>query len=253
VILRRKRSFFVIPFILCKFDVELNLRTLEMSPIIAGIATFFSVGAFIFYAVAASGYSQDSKVLKGSKWFYYGGTDPNYGDFKFYFGLKGFFFSVTDDDFSGSRFFDYDTFSDETNDDSLDNTMDKCDSSGKTAIGLTVVACIFSFFTIVANGAGGVTEEIRVKAVSAVLSIISCVFGMIAVGVFITSCYNKFNADVGDTNNLHYGTGSILAVTAFIFSWTAFILAFVNIVTDCSNVRGYNLKPRTGQALADRI
>ena len=79
-------------------------------------------------------------------------------------------------------------------------------------------------------------------------------FGMIAVGVFITSCYNKFNADVGDTDNLHYGTvGSILAVTAFIFSWTALILAFVNIVTGCSNVSGYNLKPRTGQALADRI
>ena len=140
-----------------------------MSPIIAGIATFFSVGAFIFYAVAASGYSQDSKVLKGSKWFYYGGTDPNYGDFKFYFGLKGFLFSVSDDDFSGRRFFDYDTFSDESNDDSLDDTMDKCDSSGKSAIGLTVVACIFSFITIIANGAGGVTEEIRVKAVSAVL------------------------------------------------------------------------------------
>ena len=171
---------------------------------------------------------------------------------KFFFGLKGFLVSVPDDD-DYRRFYKYDTYSDESTDDILDNTMDKCDSSGKTAIGLTVVACIFSFFTIVANGAGGVTEEIRVKAVSAVLSIISCVFGMIAVGVFITSCYNKFNADVGDTNNLHYGTGSILAVTAFIFSWTAFILAFVNIVTDCSTVSGYNLKPRTGQALADRI
>ena len=164
---------------------------------------------------------------------------------KFFFGLKGFLVSVPDDD-DYRRFYKYDTYSDESNDD-----LDKCDSSGKTAIGLTVVACIFSFFTIVANGAGGVTEEIRVKAVSAVLSIISCVFGMIAVGVFITSCYNKFNAV--DTNNLHYGTGSILAVTTFMFSWTAFILAFVNIVTDCSNVSGYSLKPRTGQALADRI
>ena len=220
-----------------------------MSPIIAGIATFFSVGAFIFYAVAASGYSQDS-TLKGSKWFYLDGTNSNNYKYKIYFGLKWFLVSIPDDD-DYRRFYKYDNYS--ANDDSIDNTMDKCDSSGKSAIGLTVVACIFSFITILANGAGGVTEDIRVKAVSAVLSIISCVFGMIAVGVFITSCYNKFNAVLLDSDNLHYGTGSILAVTAFIFSWTAFILAFVNIVADCSNVSGYNLKPRTGQALADRI
>ena len=215
-----------------------------MSPIIAGIATFFSVGAFIFYAVASSGYSQDS-TLKGSNWFNLDGTNSYNYKYIIYFGLKGFLISIPDaDDYR--RFYKYDTYSDESNDD-----LDKCDSSGKTAIGLTVVACIFSFITIVANGTGCMTEEIRVKAVSAVLSIISCVFGMIAVGVFITSCYNKFNAV--DTNNLHYGTGSILAVTAFMFSWTAFILAFVNIVTDCSNVSGYNLKSRTSQAFADRI
>ena len=213
-----------------------------MSPIIAGIATFFSVGAFIFYAVAASGYSTDSKVLKGSQWFYY---LTNNG--KWDFGLKGFLVSVHDN----RHFYDYnDTF--ESND-ILNDAMDKCDSSGRSAIGLTVVACIFSFITIVANGVGGVTEDIRVKAVSAVLSIISCVFGMIAVGVFITSCYNKFIAVFLDADILHYGTGSILTVTASIFSWTAFVLAFVNIVTGGSNVIGYNVRAPTDQALADRI
>ena len=109
----------------------------KMSFIIAGIATFFSVGAFIFYAVAASGYSTDSKVLKGSQWFYY---LTNNG--KWDFGLKGFLVSVHDN----RHFYDYnDTF--ESND-ILNDAMDKCDSSGRSAIGLTVVACIFSFITI---------------------------------------------------------------------------------------------------------
>jgi hypothetical protein len=212
-----------------------------MSPIIAGIATFFSVGAFIFYAVAASGYSQDSKVLKGSQWFYFDGTNSE----KLYFGLKGYLVSAPDIDYR--RFYDYDTVS--ADDDSFNDAMNKCDSSGKSAIGLTVVACIFTFITIIANGAGGVTEEIRVKAVSAVLSIISCVFGMIAVGVFIKSCYNNFVY----ADNLHYGTGSILTITASIFSWTAFVLAFVNIVAGGSNVSGYNVRAPTDQAFADRI
>ena len=127
-----------------------------MSPIIAGIATFFSICAFIFYAVAASGYSKDYKVLKGSQWFYYDGTDPDYGyDYKSYFGLKGFIFSVPEYDYR--HFYDFDTYNDGSNDDN--GTIDKCDSSGKSAIGLTVVACIFSFITIITNAFGGVSSE----------------------------------------------------------------------------------------------
>ena len=70
-----------------------------MSPIIAGIATFFSVGAFIFYAVAASGYSQDS-TLKGSNWFYLDGTNSYNYKYIIYFGLKGLLVSIPDVDVS---------------------------------------------------------------------------------------------------------------------------------------------------------
>jgi hypothetical protein len=199
-----------------------------MSPIIAGIGAVFSVAAFVFYVIAASGYSKDYKVLKGCSWFYYHGPlqptdDYSYDDiiydYKFYFGLKGFLIRVSD-----NRLFSYyGSFTD-------DNVNDKCDSPGLSAFALSLVACILSFITIITNGAGGVSEETVVKAASAVLSIIACLFGMIAVGVFMTSCYNKFNdLDLFDSDKLHYGNGSILALTALFCNFFAFILASVNI------------------------
>ena len=45
-----------------------------MSPIIAGIGAVFSVAAFVFYVIAASGYSKNYKVLKDCQWFYYDGN-----------------------------------------------------------------------------------------------------------------------------------------------------------------------------------
>ena len=198
-----------------------------MSPIIAGIGAVFSVAAFVFYVIAASGYSKDYKVLKGCSWFYYHGPlqptdDYSYDDiiydYKIYFGLKGFLIRASD-----NRLFSYyGSFTDD------DNINGKCDSQGLSAFALTLVACILSFITIITNGAGGVSEETVVKAASAVLSIIASLFGMIAVGVFMTSCYKKFD-DYLDSDNMHYGNGSILALTALICNLFAFILAIVNI------------------------
>lgn len=86
------------------------------------------------------------------------------------------------------------------------------------------------------------SEETAVKAVGAVLSIIACLFGMIAVGVFMTTCYNKIYDDIHDsdddssnTDNLHYGNGSILALTALFCNFFAFILAIVNIIAGGSS------------------
>ena len=118
-----------------------------MSPIIAGIAAVFSVAAFVFYVIAASGYSKNYKVLKDCQWFYYDGkllltftdddyyyakTDDDYGkehnvDSKLYFGLKGVSISVSLGNYR--QFYHYD--SDFFNDDS--NITDKCDSPGKSA------------------------------------------------------------------------------------------------------------------------
>ena len=197
-----------------------------MNPLIAGIGAVFSLAAFVFYVIAASGYSKDYKVLKGCSWFnYHGTTGDYYGDidYKYYFGLKGALLRLPA---YGDREFIYYGSS------GIDNVNDKCDSPGLSAFALSLVACILCFITIITNGAGGVSEETVVKAVSAVLSIIASLFGMIAVGVFMTSCYNKFH-DLYDESNssdkLHYGNGSILALTALFCNFFAFILASVNI------------------------
>ena len=44
--------------------LEAFVHILRMSPIIAGIAAFLSVAAFVVYVIAASGYSKSYKVLK---------------------------------------------------------------------------------------------------------------------------------------------------------------------------------------------
>jgi len=206
-----------------------------MSPIFAGIAAFFSVAAFVFYVIAASGYSKNHKVLKGCNWIYFKQndvtvTDDYYPyaatvslDVQVYYGLKGFYLHAAP---GGGQFHYYYN--------SGDNYSNECNRTGINAISLTIIACIFSFISIITNGVGFVNEETAIKAGGAVLSIIACLFGMIAVGVFMTTCYNKiydFYDDSGlDNKDLHYGNGSILAVTALLCNFFAFILAIINIV-----------------------
>ena len=90
-------------------------------------AVIFSVAAFIFYVIAASGYSKDYKVLKGCQWFYYHQNvkyydwNRDYFDrdvnviYKVYYGLKGYYVDTNLDGYiryGSDGFYDYDTNSD---------------------------------------------------------------------------------------------------------------------------------------------
>jgi hypothetical protein len=153
---------------------------------------------------------------------------------KVYYGLKGYYI---DTGYGSNGFFDYDTNSVDFFTD-YSQYKDNCDSSGKSAFALTFVACILSIITIITSGAGGVSGKTVVNALklSAILSIISCLFGMIAVGIFMTTCYKKIYNETDNTNLLHYGNGFALAITAIICNFFAFILAIVHII-----VRGDNI------------
>ena len=206
-----------------------------MSPIIACIAAVFSVAALAFYIVAGVGYYYRGRIfIEGCPWFYNQQTEMvKYNnisiliDSKAYYGLKGYYLDIDYDSYSLNGFYNYDTSSDDYYIDD-DGSLDKCNSSGKSAFALTVVASIFSFITMITNGIGGVSEATVVKVVSAVLSIIACLFGIIAVGVFMTTCYNKIHDSLDDSNDLHYGNGSILVITALICNFFAFVLAILN-------------------------
>lgn len=72
---------------------------------------------------------------------------------------------------------------------------------------------------------------------------------MIAVGVFMTTCYNFIynetndtNYDYADTNYLRYGNGSILAITALICNFFAFILAVMKVIAGGSTIQAYENK-----------
>lgn len=206
-----------------------------MSPIIACIAAVFSVAALAFYIVAGVGYYYRGRIfIVGCPWFYNQQTEMmKYNnisisiDSKAYYGLKGYYLDINYDSYSLNGFYNYDTSIDDYYND--DGSLDKCNSSGKSSFALTVVACIFSFITMITSGIGGMSEATVVKAVSAVFSIIACLFGIIAVGVFMTICYTKIHDGLDDSNDLHYGNGSILVITALICNFFAFVLAIVNI------------------------
>jgi len=219
-----------------------------MAPINAGIAAFFSVAPFVFYVIAACGYSKDYKVLKGCQWFYYQDdvtytlSDDYYAatevvHMKVYFGLKGYY-THYDLDLIMDEFYYY-----YSSDDSYSN---KCDKSGKITFILIIIACIFSFISIVTNGVGFVNEETAIKACGAVLSIISCLFGIIAVSVFMTSCYKKFhdfvhdNNDILSTKGIHYGNSFILSLTALLSNFVSFSLIMINIITNDSKILATN-------------
>jgi len=223
-----------------------------MSPIFAGIAAFFSVAAFVFYVIAASGYSKDYRVLKGCQWIYYQndikGAYYNYDDDyygkgyyhydiveNFYFGLKGYYvhYNFNEVGVSVDKEISLDKFYDYNNNSYFFSILKECDKSGKITFDLTIVALVLSFVSIITNSIGFVNETTVIKAGGAVLSIIACIFGIIAVSMFMTSCYSKVHDGPYDnsTKNLHYGTGSILAITAVLCNFVAFILAIINIVT----------------------
>jgi hypothetical protein len=172
-----------------------------MSPIFAFLAAFCSLASFIFYIIASCGYSKDRKVLKGCHWIYFEqNSDYFYSssiDEKVYFGLKGYYYLSTDPDLLGSnKFYYYYDSSDDY------YSLNECDESGKSAFWATIIACIFSLVTSITNGIGGVSEAKVFKIVSAVLSIIACLSGIIAVGVFMSTCFNKIYNDTSYTGDL---------------------------------------------------
>jgi len=203
-----------------------------MSPIFAGIAAFFSVAAFIFYVTSANGFSTSYTVLKGCQWIYYHPDATR--DVKIYYGLKGFYYIISPDLIGINQFYYYYYFSYfNFDDDSLRYNSDYynyCYESGWITFVLTIVACIFSFGSIITNCIGFTNERTVIKAGGALLSIIACIFGIIAVGVFMTSCYKQIhNHIVEDSHDLYYGNGSILAITALLCNFIAYTFAFLNI------------------------
>jgi len=232
-----------------------------MSPIYAGVAAFFSVSAFVFYIIAANGNSNDHQVLKGCQWMYYYQNDytvtndyyynynynstttfyyndnNNINDIKVYYGLKGYYL-ILNVDIMINQFYYY------SDDVSINHTdySSKCDKSGKITIILIIIACIFSFLSIITNGVYVNKEEIFIKAISAILSMLACLLGTIAVSIFMTSCYHKIynsldNNDMVNTSthNLHYGNGFILSLSALLCNFISFKLIIINIITNNSS------------------
>jgi hypothetical protein len=196
-----------------------------MAQALNGVSAALASVSFIFYIVGCVGYSSNRDGIKSTNWINYSvGNTDDYFNPEIYIGLRKVLLTFNsnynqiisfkscadgDDD-------DYDDYDDD------DNTCDICYKNGQATFGLLVVAAILAFVVICLSGATAASPNAPLTYVNLVCSFISGLFGVIGFGLFMHSCYNKFDDDVTET--LHYGPGAIMSLVAFLLMWLVIVL-----------------------------
>lgn len=173
-----------------------------------------SVVSLIFFVVGCVGFSKTDSVLKSVAWI----TSHN-TNIDAYFGLRAMYFSVDALDFDYTQTYD-DVFC------SADY-CDKCHRTGLAALGLIIVAIIFSFLGITLGGATMCTNNRGCQAANVIVTFISALTSLIGFGLFMNVCYNQINDDFDKGPNafdLAWGPGAILAITGMLLMWVVVVL-----------------------------
>lgn len=206
-----------------------DCQFIRMAPILAGISIFLSLIAFIFFIVGCIGNSTEKSIIKNVSWIYY---DHNHVET--WFGLQKSF-SIYH---INGQSVDYDVNYDKCkgNDDDFVTACKTCDRVGPATVGLLAISVILSFFCMISNGIGLVNEEAPAKVAGIILSFLTFLFSVIAVGIFMNQCYN----DIGDEyyinkKYLTYGPGSVLATFGFLCMILVCILNIINLAMGGGN------------------
>lgn len=185
-----------------------------MSAGLNGASIALCVISLIFFLVGCIAYSDDGDVIKNTAWF----TSSDSGS-DTYFGLKKVYFTFGSFDASVSY----------GSDSCPDNTCDKCDQDGKGALGLNILAIIFTTITVALSGALLASANKGMQIANIFMSFIAAVCSLISIGLFMGDCYNAINNDDDDYYDdsgldLKWGSGSILTLIGMLMMWIVVVL-----------------------------
>lgn len=195
-----------------------------MSTGLNGASIALSLVSAVFFLVGCIGYSDQSQTIENVAWI-----TSSKNDIDLYFGLQAAKISI---DFGA-----YGTYADtlkySSNTDCNGDFCDKCARDGQGALGLTIIALVFSIVVVGLSGALIASANKGMQIANTLISLISAAFSLIAVGLFMGECYNAINNEDDDDDgydddgvsiSLKWGPGAILTILGMLMMWIVVVL-----------------------------
>lgn len=167
--------------------------------------------AWIFFLVGCIGYANEESTVKNVAWVEYHDDyqDAWYALHKYAYKVGGVRGSESYQNCGGE-------------------ICDRCESDGKTAFGLLIVALIATTFaTVLSHDLLGTPSKQKVMS-DAVLCFSAFLASLISIGVFMGGCYDQIVQKVADEDQLSWGPGAVLSIIAMFLV----VIAFVILVID---------------------
>ena len=171
------------------------------------VSCILSLASCAFFIIGAIGYSVLKSQIKEISWIW-----ASRNGVKIYVGLQKVFTEAGG--FNGDLYFGSDACT--------ANFCDTCNTTGRDALALLIVAAVFAFFSFVFSVTGSALPIFSVQISNFVMSLISCVFGIIAFSMFMNRCFREIDQAVDE--DLHYGPGAIVVLVGFLSMFVVMVL-----------------------------
>ena len=184
---------------------------------------------FVFFLIGCVGYGSDSSSPETVPWII--SDDDN---FDLYFGLQTILVTFESPSFSGT--FSYTL--DYTDSNCTPDFCNDCETDGKAAFGLTLIALVFTTFSLGVLVALLIKYSRTLQIANIFMAAIAASASLIGIGLFMGDCYNAINDEnVADDTyggsgytadvNLQWGSGSIITLVGMLLMWFVTILQII--------------------------
>jgi hypothetical protein len=204
-----------------------------MSAALNGTTIALSLISGLFFIIGCVGYADQRDAVQNTAWI----TSSKDG-LDVYFGLRRAYVSF---DFFGSTYDGNVQYGSST--DCMDDWCDKCQSDGQGALGLTIIALIFTTVTMALGGALVASANKSMQIANVIMAFFAALTSLIAIGLFMSDCYNAINNDSSDDDtydddtddgsslSLKWGPGAILTIVGMLLMWIVVVLQIVAAAT----------------------
>jgi hypothetical protein len=201
-----------------------------MSAALNGTTVALSLISGLFFIIGCVGFADQREAIENTAWI----TSSKDG-LDVYFGLRRAYVSF---DFFGSTFDANIQYGSSTQ--CTEDWCDKCQSGGQGAVGLTIIALIFTTVTMALGGALIASANKSMQIANVIMSFFAACSSLIAIGLFMGGCYNAIDNDSNDDDtydddgsslNLKWGPGAILTILGMLLMWIVVVLQIVAAAT----------------------
>jgi hypothetical protein len=182
-----------------------------------GLTVGISFISGIFFIIGCVGYADQRDAIENVAWI-----TSSKNDVDVYFGLSRAYYSSGP--YKGNIQYGSSTCT--------DSWCDDCQSGGQGALGLTIIALIFTTVTLALGGALMASANKSLQIANVIMSFFAASSSLIAVGLFMSGCYNAIDDDDNSSMfDLVWGPGAVLTILAMLLMWVAVVLQIAAAAT----------------------